>query len=132
MVRSDFPENLDKSQFSSPLEYVRATCLGKLETFSIEELVGEDQGENILMACDTVIVNADGSILEKPGDWNEAFDMIKSFLGHCVKVITVVYLRSTRKTVSFFEETELIMKSESEDEITGSDIEGYLSDVNYK
>lgn len=129
MVQSNFPENLDKSQFLTPLEYVRATCLGKLEALSFEI---DDQGDSILIACDTVIVRDDGSILEKPADWHEAFEMIKSLLGHCVKVISVVYLKSTRKTVCFSEETELFMKSEDEDEISILDIEGYLSDINYK
>ena len=129
MVQSDFPENLDKSQFLTPLEYIRATCLGKLEALSSEI---EDQCGSILIACDTVIVRDDGLILEKPADWQEAFGMIKSMLGRCIKVISVVHLRSTDKTVCFSEETELFMKSEHEDEISVLDIEGYLSDINYK
>ena len=117
---------MDKSKYENATEYVRATCLGKLEALKIPE-----SNDAIQVACDTVIVRPDGLILEKPADLDEAYEMIEGLLGKRVKVISVVHLRSkTGGTAAFHEESELVMRGS--DEITEKDIYGYLEDVNYK
>lgn len=126
-MTSNFPEDLDKSQFSSALEYVRATCLGKLEALPVPDAL-----DTIQVACDTVVVRPDGIILEKPASEGEAFTMIKSVLGKRVKVISVVHIRrGDGRIEGFHEESELVMR-EYKDEIGNEDIYGYLEDVNYK
>lgn len=117
---------MDKSQFSTALEYVRATCRGKMDA-----LEAPSSPEIIQITCDTVVVRPDGAILEKPADQKEVFEMISSLLGQRVKVISVVHLRSKLRGIKcFHEESELIMRST--DEITANDINGYLEEVNYR
>lgn len=108
------------------MEYVRATCLGKLEALPLPE-----SNDKIQVACDTVVVRPDGIILEKPSSESEAFSMIKSLLGKRIKIISVVHMRKGGKVEGFHEESELVMRN-WEDEITFDDIYGYLEDVNYK
>lgn len=116
---------MDKSKFNSALEYVRATCLGKLEALS-----PPSSSEIIQIACDTVVVRPDGAILEKPVDDSEAFEMILSLLGQRIKVISVVHLRSSNGKMKYFhEELELIMRTR--EEISDNEIKGYLEAVNY-
>jgi septum formation protein len=117
---------LDKARFNSALDYVRATCLGKLEA-----LTPPSSSEVIQIACDTVVVRPDGAILEKPADAEEAFKMISSLFGKRIKVISVVHLRSSNSRIKcFHEESELIMRTR--EEISDDEIKGYLEEVNYK
>lgn len=127
VTQSNFPENLDKTLFANEIDYVQATCKGK-----IEALPPAVDANTIQIACDTVVIRSDGAILEKPGDFIEAFEMIKSLLGKKVKVVSVVQMRSLDKITSFSEETTLEMRDL--DEINDSIIEGYLNDpsINYK
>lgn len=115
---------MDKSQFESVEEYVRATSLGKLESLPKPEL-----SNVIQVTCDTVVVR-DGAILEKPASFEEAFEMIFGMIGKRVKVVSVVYLRNSAKMVWFEETSEVLMRSK--EEISEEDISGYLDDVNYK
>lgn len=106
------------------MEYVRATCRGKLEALAVPSSVG-----TIQIACDTVVVRSDGVILEKPADAKEAFEMIYSLLGERIKVISVVHLRSNSRIKCFHEESELIMRTRAE--ISENEIKGYLEEVDY-
>lgn len=116
---------MEKSEFESALEYVRATCRAKIEALQLPT-----SPEIVQIACDTVVLRPDGVILEKPKDEEEAFEMISSLLGQMVKVISVVHLRSAKKGIkSFHEESKLIMRGK--EEITENDIKGYLEAVNY-
>lgn len=118
---------MDKTQYHSAEEYVRATCLGKLESLPLS-----DSANTIQVACDTVVVRPDdGKILEKPSSLAEAFSMLKSLLGKRIRVVSVVHLRQGSRIESFHEESELLMRNYGE-EITDKDIYGYLEDVNYR
>ena len=118
--------------FPDAIEYVRATCRGKIEALPVPE-----DEQTIQVACDTVVVrpaddsdsDGNGVILEKPATKDEAYEMIKSLMGKKVKVVSVVHLRSKRKIEAFHEVSELVMRGE--DEIGDEDILGYLDDVNY-
>jgi len=115
---------LEKSQFVNAVEYVRATCLGKINALAVpsDERV-------IQVACDTVLVTPEGKILEKPADWDEAFSMIKGMLGLQIRVISVVHLRRNGKIHCFSEESDFVLWDR--EEISDTDISGYLESVNY-
>lgn len=119
---------MDKGLFPDAIEYVRATCRGKIEALPVPE-----DEQTIQVACDTVVVRPDsdgnGVILEKPGTRDEAYEMIKSLMGKKVKVVSVVHLRSRGKIEAFHEVSELVMRGE--EEIGKEDILGYLDEVNY-
>lgn len=60
---SGFSEDLNKTDFASPLEYVNATSKGKIDALK-QKLEGTDY--NILISCDTVLVADGNRVIEKP------------------------------------------------------------------
>merc|ERR1712166_186591 len=93
IVKSTFAEDLDKSSFASPREYVMATAAGKArEVFARLEAAGEAPA--LLISADTVI-SLDGTVLEKPSDAAHAHQMLSSLSGRSHEVATgVVLLRA--------------------------------------
>ena len=91
---SGFEEDLDKTKFSSPLEYVKATVKGKLDC-----LMGKpDLKFDILIACDSVIVFS-GKILEKPESHEEHkkyMRMLSNNSHECITCMSVVLRRGTQ------------------------------------
>lgn len=69
--------------------------------------------DTLYISSDTIVIN-DGKILNKPKDYDEALDMLTSYLGKVHKVVTSVYLKSknyeevfyTFSNVKFSEKTE--------------------------
>ncbi len=47
-----------------------------------------DKDFGLVISADTVVVRDDGTILEKPSDANEAFQMLKSLIGKPHKVVS--------------------------------------------
>lgn len=116
---------MDKALFEGAVEYVRATCLGKIEALS------EPSGSEIQVACDTVLVTPEGKILEKPGDWDEAISMLKGMLGKRIRAVSVVHLRAAGQNIQSFSE-ESYFSLRSAEEINDADLAGYLESVNYR
>ena len=88
---SGFAEDLDKSSFPQPLDYVRATARGKLDAF----LAQPQLDFHVLIVCDSVIV-FEGSIMEKPGSHEEHQSFMRRLSGkthECLTCVSVV-LRS--------------------------------------
>ena len=56
-------------------------------------------------------------ILGKPTDPQNAFDMLKSLSGHCHSVYTGVTVKSKDKTVTACDETKVIFREMTDDEI---------------
>eukprot|EP00127_Corallochytrium_limacisporum_P002776 Clim_evm20s139 gene=Clim_evmTU20s139 len=73
IVPSTFNEDLDKSKYSTPQEYVKDTCLGKLNEVGSRPGLAFD----VLIAADTVVIQG-GRILEKPQDREHAIEMLAS------------------------------------------------------
>ncbi len=78
----------------------------------------------VLLTADTVVI-CDSKILNKPRNYNEAFEMLNLLSNKDHKVITGVCLKSNNKTISFSEVTEIAV-----DALTKKEIEYYLK--NYK
>ena len=72
VVVSDFEEDLDKSGFENTIEYVKATCRGKLG--SLRSKVPE--GFNLLIVCDTVCSIGGKRVIEKPVDKQDHIQMV--------------------------------------------------------
>jgi septum formation protein len=87
---SSFAENLDKSLFSSPQEYCRATAIEKGN--DVCKVLGLLPENTILVGADT-IVSIDGSVLEKPTDDADSKRMISTLSGrqHDVHTAVVIY-----------------------------------------
>ncbi|MCR6111499.1 septum formation inhibitor Maf [Bacillus sp. A301a_S52] len=60
--------------------------------------------ESVVLGADTIVVAQD-SILEKPFDVQEAYDMLQLLSGASHSVVTGVTINSYENTVSFYEET---------------------------
>ncbi|KAH8553319.1 N-acetylserotonin O-methyltransferase-like protein-like protein [Umbelopsis sp. PMI_123] len=109
VIPSVFPENLDKSTFHQPSDYVSETSKGKaLEVY--QRLKDENQPADIVIGVDTIVV-IDDTILEKPGTHERALQMLKELRGRTHSVYTAVTLVYPNKTGStarcFVEETQV-------------------------
>ena len=100
VIPSKFEENLPKSSFPSPVEYVTATARGKAcDVFS-------EHQDAVVIGADTVVV-IDGKILEKPRDVQCARDMLGELSGQTPHVITGVWVCYKEKQVMFHVESEV-------------------------
>ena len=72
--------------------------------------------KKILITSDTTVI-CENTILNKPEDFKDAKRMLQQISGKTHVVNTGVCIRSTEKTVSFYEETEVVFKVLSDSEI---------------
>ncbi len=107
IVRPDADEKLHAGE--SPVEYAVRTAREKAE--SLEALLG-----TIILGADTVVA-AEGRILGKPADADDATAMLRLLSGKLHEVITGVCLRSAEKTVCFHSTTAVLFRDLSDEEI---------------
>ncbi|XP_063673837.1 dTTP/UTP pyrophosphatase-like [Bolinopsis microptera] len=83
IIPSDFEENLPKSSFPTPADYVIATAEGKAcKVFS-------ENTDAVVIGADTVVV-IDNKILEKPSDAQCAHTMLSRLSGRIHHLVTGV------------------------------------------
>jgi septum formation protein len=107
VVRPDADEKLLSGE--TPVEYAVRTA--------------REKAESVLAPCRTVVLGADtvvaaeGRILGKPADAEDAKAMLRLLSGKLHEVITGVCLRSAEKTVCFHVATAVLFRDLSEEEI---------------
>jgi len=79
---------------------------------------------DILICADTVVV-VDNQVLNKPSNYDEAYEMIKSFSNNSVKVITGVYLQHNQDIHNFIDVSTINFEA-----IDDETIAAYLDDNN--
>lgn len=120
VIPSKFEENLSKSL--SPFEYVLGTATQKALAVYKDEIDNEEKGEpGLILAADTVVVNAMGDILEKPRSEAHHIAMLKGLRDSGVHrvytaVVVVTPLQSARDPGYAMESTteETLVKFDSE------------------
>lgn len=90
VMPSDFDENLQKSSFDCPEEYVKETALQKALCVA-QQLKNETIQPALIISADTVIA-MDGEIFEKPTNNEDAFRILSLFSGRRHSVYTGVAL----------------------------------------
>ncbi|KAK2157444.1 hypothetical protein LSH36_191g02012 [Paralvinella palmiformis] len=75
IIPSTFDENLNKSEFDTPSDYVKQTALGKAMEVA-KRLAGDVRPPDLIIGADT-IVTMDDKIIEKPANKQHAFDLLK-------------------------------------------------------
>lgn len=90
VCKPDFEENLDKSSFSHPCEYVKENA--KQKAMSVwRQFAREKQSCDLIIGCDTVVTLGD-RIYEKPKDAKDAISMLSKLSGRTHTVFTGVAL----------------------------------------
>lgn len=87
-----------------------------LATKKSEAYKGEIQQDQILLSADTIVV-LDNQILGKPKDENKAKEMLHNLSNREHKVITGCYMKSKNEEVGFFETTQVLFDSLTDEEI---------------
>ncbi|KAJ3298813.1 hypothetical protein HK104_010261 [Borealophlyctis nickersoniae] len=87
VVPSTFPEDLDKSLFATPAEYVRCNAIEKAK--EVHSRLNDPT--NLVIGADTIVV-LDDRILEKPRDTDDARRMLRDLSGRSHHVMTAVAL----------------------------------------
>ena len=78
------------------------------------------KGNDVLITSDTVVV-ADGEVMGKPADYDDAFRMLRKLSGCMHKVITAVCIRTVSQKLSFSDECDVFF-----DELSDEEIDFYL------
>ncbi|CAG2257969.1 maf [Mytilus edulis] len=90
ILKSNFEENLDKSSFKSPVDYVKETA--KQKTIEVASILADKQAPiDLVIGADTVVTH-NNVIFEKPRDKTHACEMLKQFSGSIHTVWTAVVL----------------------------------------
>jgi MAF protein len=101
VMESQFDENLDKTKFKNPADYVMETAKQK----AIH--VSSKNDSDIVIGADTIVV-LDGKILEKPLNKKHAKEMLERLSNREHYVYTgVALVLHQNKIVTFFEETKV-------------------------
>ena len=96
-------------ELETPVEYAVRTAREKAESLSVPP-------DTVVLGADTVVA-AEGQILGKPANDNDAQVMLRLLSGKMHEVITGVCLRSAKKTVCFHTATAVLFRDLSEEEI---------------
>ena len=88
----------------------------KLARAKAREIFSEKGPQKAVLAADTVVV-CEGQILGKPGDWDEAFRMLKLLSGRWHQVFTAYVIRIKELERTRVAETRVLFKTLSEEEI---------------
>ena len=104
-VEEIYPDDLKREEIPLFLSNLKAAA------FSEEELEGK-----IVLTADTIVWLNDRE-LQKPVDLNDAKRMIRQLSGNTHEVYTAITLRTSEKTISDFDRTEVHFRELTEDEI---------------
>ena len=123
VVPSLFPEDLDKSQFEFPQDYVAKTAQCKADDVW-DRLQKQDNNNNnnkissntILISADTIVVLGK-EILEKPKSEQHAVEVLKSFSGKTHIVYTAVVIKTQSINHLFVVATDVTFSDLSDEEI---------------
>ncbi|XP_067138599.1 probable bifunctional dTTP/UTP pyrophosphatase/methyltransferase protein [Centruroides vittatus] len=123
VIPSTFEENLDKSSFEKPYEFVKETAKCKALQVA-EKLKLQKTPADLVIGADT-IVTLDGRIFEKPKNEDDAFQMLQTLSGRTHTVYTgVVFVIPSNQnddcefiTKTFHEATHVTMSTLTEDMI---------------
>lgn len=104
-VEEIYPDNLKREEIPLFLSKLKA------DAFSEDELEGK-----IVLTADTIVWLNDCE-LQKPIDLEEAKRMIRQLSGNTHEVYTAITIRTSEKTISDFDRTEVHFRELTEDEI---------------
>ena len=104
-IEEIYPDDLKREEIPLFLSKLKASA------FSEEELKGK-----VVLTADTIVWLNDRE-LQKPVDLQEAKRMIRQLSGNTHEVYTAITLRTSEKTISDFDRTEVHFRELTEDEI---------------
>ncbi|ESN95842.1 hypothetical protein HELRODRAFT_193491 [Helobdella robusta] len=95
--KSDFEENLDKSNFSSPNEYAKCTALHKTQDVVVNIFKNKEHLPDLIIGADTVVYMGN-QIIEKPTSVEDAVRILSMLSGRTHTVCTGVVLMIAKST----------------------------------
>ncbi|HPF50605.1 MAG TPA: Maf family nucleotide pyrophosphatase [Draconibacterium sp.] len=104
-VDETYPDYLSKEEVPVYLAELKAKAF-----------LAELEEKDLLITADTIVCLRD-QILGKPGNYDEAFNMLRKLSACKHEVITGVCLTSVKKKISFYSSTEVEFKELSDEEI---------------
>lgn len=118
-VGADFvvhASDVDESVPSGTLPFDAVKMISARKAKAVKVELGKEADGKIILSADTV-VSADGKILGKPKNDEEAVEMLKFLSGRCHKVYTGFTIIKDDAEYTDFESTDVFFKNLSEKEI---------------
>ncbi|KAJ1723729.1 hypothetical protein LPJ53_001954 [Coemansia erecta] len=125
VIPSDFAEDLDKSQFATAADYVLENATIKAHEV-YRRINDQTQKPVLIIGADTVVVNAAGAILEKPGSAQDATSTLRSLSGKTNTVYTGVCLIVGSSNQS---ESPVVEKAVESTEVRFGDLDDSIIDA---
>ncbi|WP_321996526.1 Maf-like protein [Draconibacterium orientale] len=104
-----------------PPELAPAKIPGYLAEKKANAFADELNNDDLLITADTIVV-LNEKVLEKPDDYDHAYEMLSALSGNMHEVITGVCLSSTNKSVTFSALTNVQFKK-----LTAAEIDYYIT-----
>jgi hypothetical protein len=92
VVPSGFAEDLPKGGPGGPAAYALETARRKAHSVAAAQLAAGAPPLDVLIAADSIVVDADGAILEQPASAADAAGMLRRLSGRSSSVVTAVVL----------------------------------------
>ena len=90
-VDSTFDEKLDKNNYNTPDEYCKDTAYNKLKCV-LNDYDFKQHKNYIIICADTIVIDKNNKIMEKPATYDDAYNMISSLNNSKSIVITAISL----------------------------------------
>ncbi|KAJ2479513.1 hypothetical protein EV174_003999 [Coemansia sp. RSA 2320] len=91
VIPSNFAEDLDKSMFATAADYAVANAVLKAQDV-YQRIKDQSEKPVVVIGSDTVVVDSNGKILEKPPSPQDAIETLRSLSGKTNTVVTGVCL----------------------------------------
>lgn len=99
IIKPSFEEDLDKNLYKNdPIQYVIDTSKGKAESIVSEFNLGKDEQPKLIVCADTVVIDWDNIIYEKPGTKERQLANLRRFCFEShepMRVVTAVTIISS-------------------------------------
>ncbi|WP_320113428.1 Maf-like protein [Draconibacterium orientale] len=117
----DFQVKTKEVDENYPVELSPDQIPGYLAEKKANAFADELNNNDLLITADTIVV-LNGKVLEKPDDYDHAYEMLSALSGNMHEVITGVCLSSTNKSVTFSALTNVQFKK-----LTAAEIDYYIT-----
>lgn len=116
-ITDDFTVRVSDAEETAPAGLAPGALVEYLAKQKGDAVFRSCEADDVVVSADTIVF-ADGNVLGKPHDETQAREMLRALSGRIHTVYTGVYIRSAKRTDSFYTATDVEFYPLTEDEIS--------------